>query len=244
MTSAATVERWRRAQGAELSFWKEMALHELVASCAEKLEFWSQFDDRQIDGLLADKNVLEIGCGPLGLSVVSFSGRGDAVRRLVKTDPLPPLKIRETRLNLQRWAKTFFDWLEPLAAQGDYMRVSGEELPFDGSFDTVVTYNVLDHVRAPQTILQNAHRALRPGGTLVVGVDCLSMLGRIRFEWITRRVAEGSILVDAHPHTFLPGQVAAMIRAAGFELTNVHGLPGRVRRLLGHHYRPAFVATK
>lgn len=244
MASTVTVERWRHAQSVELGFWKEMEFYELVTACAEKLEFWSQFDGREVGTLLVGKDVLDIGCGPLGLSLVSFSGHGGAVRRLVKTDPLPRLAIRETRPSLQIWAKSFFDWLEPLAAQGDYVRMSGEDLGFDGSFDTVVSYNVLDHVRVPQSILENAYRALRPGGTLVVGVDCLSALGRLRFEWLTRRLASGSILVDAHPHTFLPGQVAAMIRAAGFRLISVHGVPGRMRQLLGRHYRPAFVAKK
>lgn len=244
MASTVTIERWRKAQGAELGFWKEMELYELIKACAEKTEFWSSFDAAQSSRLISGKDVLEIGCGPLGLSVVSFAGLGARTRRLVKTDPLPHLSVRDTQSARSLWAARFFDWLEQLAAEGEYVQAAGEDIAFDSCFDTVITYNVLDHVRSPLAILENARRALRPGGSLILGVDCLSWLGRIRFELITRRVARGTILVDAHPHTFRPDDVVAMIERAGLRLTSTHGVPGWLSRLAGRHFRPAFVATR
>lgn len=244
MTAAVTTERWQEAQSAELSFWKEMDFYELLKACAEKAEFWSRFEPTQLSGLMEGKDVLEIGCGPLGLSVVSFSGLSRVVRRLVKTDPLAHLEVRATRPGAAKWADRFLGWIEELASEGEYVRVAGEDIAFDSAFDTVITYNVLDHVRAPHAILENARRALKPGGSLVVGVDCLSWLGRIRFELITRRTARGTILVNAHPHTFLPNDVTAMIERAGLRLTAAYGVPGPLRRLAGRHFRPAFVATR
>jgi len=242
MAAAVTTERWRKAQGAELCFWKEMEFYELIKACAEKAEFWSRFDAAEISDMLAARDVLEIGCGPLGLSVVSFSGA--AARKLVKTDPLPRLSVRETRPALTRPATRFIDWVEEMAEAGDYLQIAGEDLAFDAAFDTVITYNVLDHVRSPQLILENARRALRPGGKLILGVDCLSWLGRLRFESITRRFARGTILVDAHPHTFLPRDVTGMIKAAGLQVTAMRGVPRWLGRFAGRHFRPAFVATK
>ena len=244
MTAAVTTERWQEAQGAELSFWKEMEFYELLKACAEKAEFWSRFAPAELSGLVEGKDVLEIGCGPLGLSVVSFSGLSGAVRRLVKTDPLAHLEVRATRPGGTQWAERFLGWIEDLAGEGEYVQVAGEDIAFDAAFDTVITYNVLDHVRAPHEIIENARRALRPGGSLIVGVDCLSWLGRIRFELITRRTARGTILVNAHPHTFLPHDVLAMIERAGLRLTAAYGVPGPLRRLAGRHFRPAFVATR
>jgi SAM-dependent methyltransferase len=243
MAATVTAERWRKAQGAELSFWTGMEFYELVKACAEKAEFWSRFDRAQAAAMIAGKDVLEIGCGPLGLSVVALCDT-EMPRRLIKTDPLARLSIRETHPAKSRSAARFIDWVEELAAVGEYVQVAGEELSYESAFDTVITYNVLDHVRAPLSILENARRALRPGGTLVLGVDCLSWLGRVRFEWITRRIARGTILVDAHPHTFLPGHVTRMIESAGLRMTATHGLPRWLRRLAGRHFRPAFVATK
>jgi SAM-dependent methyltransferase len=243
MTATVTAERWRKAQGAELDFWTGMEFYELVKSCAEKAEFWSRFEPAQQTTMISGKDVLEIGCGPLGLSVVALCD-GEAPRRLIKTDPLPFLSVRKIHAAITRSAGPFIGWVEQLASLGEYVQVAGEDLDFDSAFDTVITYNVLDHVRAPLRILENARRALRPGGTLILGVDCLSWLGRTRFEWITRRMARGTILVEAHPHTFLPGDVTRMIEAAGLRMTAVHGLPRRLTRLAGRHFRPAFVATK
>jgi SAM-dependent methyltransferase len=242
MAATVTAERWRKAQGAELHFWTDMEFYELLKTCAEKAEFWSCFDPAQVEAMISGKRVLEIGCGPLGVSVVAFcDARPQA---LVKTDPLARLSVRTTRPSRMRAAAQFIDWVEGLAALGDYQQVAGEDLAYESAFDTVITYNVLDHVRSPLRILENARRALRPGGCLILGVDCLSWLGRIRFEWITRRIARGTILVDAHPHTFLPGDVVRMIESAGLRLTAIHGLPRRFGRLAGRHFRPAFIATK
>lgn len=243
MTGTVTAERWREAQGAELDFWTGMEFYELVKACADKAEFWSRFEPAQSAATIAGKDILEIGCGPLGLSVVALHD-GDPPRRLIKTDPLARLSVRDTHAAAARSGASFIDWVEQLASLGEYVQIAGEDLAFDAAFDTVITYNVLDHVRSPLRILENARRALRPGGTLILGVDCLSWLGRIRFEWITRRLARGTILVEAHPHTFLPGDVTRMIEAAGLRMTAVHGLPRRLKRLAGRHFRPAFIATK
>jgi SAM-dependent methyltransferase len=40
----------------------------------------------------------------------------------------------------------------------------------DGSFDSAVLDNVLEHLTAPASLLHEIHRVLRPHGTLVVGV--------------------------------------------------------------------------
>ncbi len=45
----------------------------------------------------------------------------------------------------------------------------GERLPFDdGSFDTVVSFEVLEHSAAPHTLIAEMRRVLRPGGTLIL----------------------------------------------------------------------------
>lgn len=244
MATAVTPDRWSTAQAAELRYWRDLDLREILRICAEKPEFLSLLDDATQRALFDGKEVLEIGCGPLGLSLVSFSRRKAGLKRLVKAEPLPHLPIRQTRLVEDGWAAPFLAWVEQLAGEGEYVQTPGEELGFAAAFDTVVTYNVLDHVREPMTILSNAYRALRPGGRLLVGVDCLSLAGRWRFETLTRRLHKGSILVEAHPHTFLPNDVRRMIETAGFRVTATHGLPGRLRGLAGSHTRPAFLAVK
>lgn len=51
------------------------------------------------------------------------------------------------------------------------VNASGESLPFDdASFDVVFSNNVLEHTSNPATVLSEAVRVLRPGGTLYVEV--------------------------------------------------------------------------
>jgi len=51
------------------------------------------------------------------------------------------------------------------------IRVSDDTLPFpDASFDVVYSGNVLEHTEHPTTVLEEAIRVLRPGGTLHVEV--------------------------------------------------------------------------
>ena len=46
-----------------------------------------------------------------------------------------------------------------------------DQLPFDdGTFDCVVLDNVLEHLSAPEPLLREMRRVLRPCGTVVVGV--------------------------------------------------------------------------
>jgi len=242
--SSITLDRWTEAQASELAYWRNVDLREILRICAEKPDFLALLDETTQRDLFDGKDVLEIGCGPLGVSVASFSRYKAGLRRLVKTEPLPRLPMAETRLKEDAWAAPLLAWVESLAAEGEYVQTPGEDLGFDGVFDTVVTYNVLDHVRDPAGILRDALRALRPGGRLLVGVDCLSLVGRWRFEWITRRKLPDTILVKAHPHTFLPNDVARLIESVGFRMTGRYGEPSRLRGLIGSHSRPAFLAVK
>ena len=110
-----------------------------------------------------------------------------------------------------------------------------EDIDEAEAFDGIWCCASLLHVplSAIPTTLDRLWCALRPGGTLLVGVDCLSLVGRLRFEHITRRTHKGQILVEAHPHSFRPRQVARMIERAGFTMRGSYGLPDRLRDLIG-----------
>jgi SAM-dependent methyltransferase len=244
MTTAVTRARWENAQAFELDYWRGMSFSELLRICAEKPLFLERLDGAQLSAMFDGKEVLEIGCGPLGLSVASFYADKARIRRLVKVEPLPRIRLDETAVNRVAWARPFVSWVEQLAAEGEYLQQPGERLDFDRSFDTVISYNVIDHVADPLGVLKSGHAALRPGGSILVGVDCLSVLGWLKFEQYMRRVHKDSFLVVAHPHSFLPGHVEALLRAAGFEGVECRGRAGLSRHILGNAYRPAFVARR
>lgn len=225
MTGSVTIKRWQKAQASARRYWDGLDVAELLRICAEKPAFLKLLDGARLAALFDGKLVLEIGCEPLGMSVASYYARKDRVTRRVKAGP-------------------FVVWVDALTDEGTYHQAAGEYLAFEDEFDTVVNYNVLDYVRDPLAILRNAHRALRPGGAILVGVNCLSSIGRLRFEHLTRRRAKGTILVDAHPYTFLPGHVTGMMSRGGFSGVTAFGLSCRRRRLAGSGCRPAFVGSK
>ena len=105
--TAVSLDRWSAAQAAELSYWQSLDLREILRICAEKPEFLALLDDGLQHDLFAGREALEIGCGPLGLSLISFSRHKATLKRLVKAEPLPRLPIRATRLGEDAWAAPF-----------------------------------------------------------------------------------------------------------------------------------------
>lgn len=71
---------------------------------------------------------------------------------------------------------TTLDWSDSLHAMQniDVVADVNHGLPFvDGSFDSVLLADVLEHVHQPQTLMSDIARTLRPGGNLVVFVPFL-----------------------------------------------------------------------
>jgi arsenite methyltransferase len=97
---------------------------------------------------------LEIGCGTGAIARTLAARHG--IRTVVGVDPSPGLIER---------ARILADGIDNLAfREGD-----GRRLAFpDASFDLVVAHRVLSHVPAPQLVLEQAFRVLRPGGALAV----------------------------------------------------------------------------
>ena len=244
MTGEVSPARWAEAQAVENEYWRGLTLAELLRICAEKSLFLEALEPARLSALFEGKEVLEIGCGPLGLSVASFYTNKGTLKRLVKVEPLPHLAVAEIAAARVDWARAVIGWTETLAREGEYLQRPGEALALSESFDTAISYNVIDHTQDPLGILQNAYAALRPGGIILIGVDCFSALGRMKFEHYTRRTQKGSIVVDAHPHSFVPGKVMALLAEAGYRDVECLNLPTLFRRLAGSAFRATFFARK
>jgi SAM-dependent methyltransferase len=98
--------------------------------------------------------VLEIGCGTGAIARMIAAWPG--IREVLGTDPSPILIDRARHLSVG---------LANLAFQ----QADGREVPVaDSTFDLAVVHRVLSHAPAPEQLLAEAHRALRPGGQVVV----------------------------------------------------------------------------
>jgi SAM-dependent methyltransferase len=238
------LERWQNAQASEAHYWDGMNVTELLRICAEKPPFLDLLGKSTAQTLFDHKDILEIGVGPLGISLLSFYPNKLQIQNLVKVEPLPRILISQSTVMQENWATPLLNWLHSLSEEGEYVQLTGEQMDYRNQFDTVVIYNVLDHVQKPLQILQNAYQALRPGGQVLVGVDCRSCLGRFKFEQILRRIEKGSVLVEAHPYTFLPRHVTQMLEKSGFKSVQTFGLPDNLKQLFGSSFRPAFIGQK
>jgi SAM-dependent methyltransferase len=237
-------QRWELAQSSENAYWQSLTITELLRISAEKPAFLELLHVGLQQQLFDDREIMEIGVGPLGISLLSFYQNKQKIKQLTKIEPLPQQFLADFAVAHEQWATPLIQWLDSLAREGEYIHSPGEKLEYENQFDTVVIYNVLDHVQQPEAILRNAYRALRPGGYILIGVDCRSVLGQFKFEQILRRTAKGTTMIDAHPYSFLPSHVTQILNKCGFQNTMTYGLPGLSGKILGSCFRPAFVAQK
>lgn len=160
--------------------------------------------------------VLDLGCG-LGddaralAELVAPSGRAVGVD--VEAKMIEAAQARQAE--------------DPTLPEVEFARADGEQLPFeDETFDGVRIDRMLQHADAPDRVLAEVYRALKPGGRLtVVEPDWKSMLiypGSAAggdddsavtqvFNWHLNQIA----------HPLVGRRLRSLIRAAGFEQTQV-----------------------
>ena len=99
--------------------------------------------------------VLDIGCGD-GTLTFQLAQRSDRVWGV--DDSLLPLRLARSQFEQRPRGRT------PLVANADARR-----LPFsDESFDCVVLADVIEHIDAPEAVMNEAHRVLRRGGQILL----------------------------------------------------------------------------
>src|SRR2546422_4554883 len=98
-----------------------------------------------------------------------------------------------------------------------------EPLPFeDASFDVVVAGELLEHLRDPRRLVDEARRVLRPAGTFVASVpNAYRLKNRLRFL-LGRKVEDD----PTHLQLFSPNDIRALL--AGFDDVQLHLIAGRL----------------
>lgn len=204
-------------------------------------EYRGVFDDRMVDSFLDTYLGLElaeaqvdrvVGSAPTAARILDIgSGYGSfvlACRQLgldaVGLEP-QPFELRFARGRLEKARPQ--DEPEHVYVSGD-----GRALPFDDAlFDVVTLWNVAEHVRELQVLLDEVARVLADGGVLLLlcpnyasvrreahyQVPWVPMPRRVA-SWYLRRLGRASGFFDHDIHYRTPWEVTRAIRAAGLEL--------------------------
>jgi SAM-dependent methyltransferase len=137
-------------------------------------------------------SLLEVGCGR-GDLLAALQERGWTVKGL---DP-SPIACEATRSR---------------GVEAELGTIEDVELP-ESAYDAIVFHHSLEHVSDPVAVLKRAHRALRPGGMVAIGVP---NFGSSR----ARRYGEGWWLLELPRHRFhfTPDALRRALEQAGFEV--------------------------
>jgi len=173
--SEPNLDRWRRAQDHERTYWQERG--DVAKIIARRKPHYEAALARIAELLPADPVVADVGSGPTCWTRF-LPGRKTYL------DPLMA-GYRE------RWGA--------MLPEGTPIAAAGEALPLrDGSCDLVFSVNALDHSANPEAMLRECARIARPGGLLAISVyahpPVRVLIGRLRD-------AVG-FTDDPHPHAF------------------------------------------
>jgi len=145
-------------QEKERSVWNKLA----AGYDARSLQMFKEAYELSIQEacavLSAQDRVLEIGCGT---GIIAL-GIATCAKTVVATDISPEMiSVAQGKAASQGISNVSFHTHD------------GYSLPYESqSFDAVLLFNVLHFVKEPSSILQEAHRLLKPSGTLVSATDC------------------------------------------------------------------------
>jgi len=117
--------------------------------------FFRVFEDQLRVEDLAGKDVLDLGCG--------HGGRTAYYVIHGKPKSIVGLEINVPRISVARSSARMLCGDEDMFFAAGF----GESMPFlEASFDSIISYDVFEHVRDLARVLDECHRVLRPGGRL------------------------------------------------------------------------------
>jgi len=169
-------------------------------------EYWrDQLILREVN-FASNQSLLEIGCG--AGAVLGIIGKAFPALKLTGIDREPSQIAYATQ------------HLSQLGLKGDLKVGDAGNLPFpDGSFDHVYAIWFLEHLNNPIEILQQAHKVLKPGGTITLTeTDYRSIIvtpESADYRYLLDCLSE--LLIQAGGDPYTGPQLGLMLLEAGFQ---------------------------
>ncbi len=162
----------------------------------EARNFWFRARNRLIVWALqrhvpAFTDFLEVGCGT-GYVLQGVAAAFPAVRLCGTEAQTEGLQFAAERV--------------PRAA---FLQMDARRMPFDGEFDTIGAFDVIEHIGEDKAVLAQMHRALRPGGSLLLTVP------QHPFLW-----SEYDVRAH-HVRRYTRAELRQKITRAGFEIVKM-----------------------
>ncbi len=223
LPDASPIALVSKSSARKARFWDRIAVKYAADPIADIAGYEATL--RRVQGLLsADQDVLEIGCGTgsTALRLAPFT------RRLRATDvSTGMIAIAREKLAAEPVPQLSFDIADADAA------VAGQ-----GEYDVVLAFNVLHLVTDLDRALEQAMRALRPGGLLISKTACLSEMNPlIRYALPLMRA------IGKAPHVlcFDAAALQSAMARQGMDIVSVerHGTRGKDFRVFIVARKPA-----
>lgn len=86
------------------------------------------------------------------------------------------------------------------------LQMDARRLPYEAEFDVVAAFDVIEHIKEDELVLQNFHRAIKPGGGCLITVP--------QHKWLWSPVDEAA----CHQRRYSASELHAKVEAAGFRI--------------------------
>lgn len=171
----------------------EMESFELLAALEER-HFWFRNRNRLIRAALARyfpraDRLMEVGCGT-----------GMVLRALAEARPDAHLVGSELHTEGLAIARA------RLGERVELLQMDARHMPFTDEFGVIGAFDVLEHIAEDEAVLREMHRAVRPGGGIIVSVPQHPSL------W------SRADTFAHHERRYRRSEMANKVRAAGFEV--------------------------
>ncbi len=146
--------KWKLAQYLEIRWWKNYQKKLDDTYLDGKKDYWNRVLDACKLEVPKGKTILDVGCGPSGVYSILEGNEVEGV------DPLIEKYTNEIK---------FF-------SPNTFPHVQFHTTPFEDfvaqkQYDEVFCLNAINHFRSLEESIKKLHEVLKPGGTMLVGID-------------------------------------------------------------------------